>query len=70
MSNGKNLYIFRDSFGSAMAPLLVGGYEEVYLIDLRYVKSDYLDSFVTLDEGNDILFLYSTHIINQSDLIQ
>lgn len=66
----KKLYLFRDSFGSSIAPLLIGGYSEVYLIDLRYVPSQYLDNFISFEEGNDMLFLYSYHILNESNLLR
>ena len=70
MTNGKKLYLFRDSFSSSLAPLLVGGYSEIYLIDIRYVMSDYLDLFLSFEEGQDILFLYSTEVLNNSTMLQ
>lgn len=63
--NGRKLIIFRDSFGSSIAPLLAEGYEETVLIDLRYVSSDMLGQFVDF-EGADVLFLYSTMLLNNS----
>ena len=36
--NGKKLLLFRDSFGGSIAPLLAEYYEEVTLVDLRYVS--------------------------------
>jgi len=66
----KKLYLFRDSFGSSLAPLLVHAYAEIVLIDLRYVDSRYLDAFLTFEEGNDVLFLYSTHILNNSEMLR
>lgn len=66
----KTLYLFRDSFGSSLAPLLLAGYSEIVLIDLRYVDSRYLDYFITFEEGSDVLFLYSTHILNNSEMLR
>lgn len=63
--NDKRLVIFRDSFGSSIAPLLAEGYSETVLIDLRYINSDYLPMLVDFD-GADVLFLYSTLILNSS----
>ncbi|HAS74399.1 MAG TPA: hypothetical protein DCS67_09670 [Clostridiales bacterium UBA8960] len=60
---GKELILFRDSFGSAIAPLLLGGYDKITLIDLRYVSSEVLDQFVSF-EDQDVLFLYATSVIN------
>ena len=66
---GKELIIFRDSFGSALAPLLVQGYEKVTLVDIRYLQIDVLDRFMEF-KGQDVLFLYSTLILNNSSTIK
>jgi len=61
----KELILFRDSFGSSIAPLLLQGYSKITLIDLRYIYYDILDDFI--DFGNqDVLFLYNTQILNNS----
>lgn len=65
----KELIIFRDSFGSSMAPLLLYEYSKITLVDLRYVNSSYLDNFLDF-ENQDILFLYSTLLINNSYTIR
>ena len=62
---GKRLIIFRDSFGSSIAPLFTKGYAEIILIDLRYISSDMLGQFVDF-ENADVLFLYSTMLLNNS----
>lgn len=59
----KELIIFRDSFGSSIAPLLAEGYKSVYLVDIRYVAPDYLESFLDFS-GKDVLYLYSALILN------
>lgn len=59
----KELVIFRDSFGSALAPLLVSDYGKVTLVDIRYISPDQLGHFLTFDD-QDVLFLYSTLILN------
>ncbi len=66
---GKELIIFRDSFGSAIAPLLVQGYETVTLVDIRYLASGLLERFVDF-HGQDVLFLYSTLVLNNSTQLQ
>lgn len=55
----KELVLFRDSFGSSIAPLLVHGYRKVTLVDLRYVRPEVLGSLLTFTD-QDVLFLYST----------
>ncbi len=64
-STHRELIVFRDSFGSAMVPLLVSDYAEVTLIDIRYVSSDFLGQIVDF-HGQDVLFLYSTTVLNNS----
>ena len=65
----RELLVFRDSFGSSMVPLLVKDYAKVTLIDTRYVPADYLDQFLTF-EGQDVLFLYSPMVLNQSAMLK
>jgi hypothetical protein len=64
-ANGKKLILFRDSFGSSLAPLLVSGYESITLVDIRYVQSIALKEYVDFS-GADVLFLYSTLLLNNS----
>lgn len=62
---GKELLLFRDSFGSSIAPLLLENYEKITLIDLRYISSTILDKFIDF-ENQDVLFLYSSLVLNQN----
>jgi hypothetical protein len=63
--NGKRLIIFRDSFASSLAPLMISGYEEIVLVDLRYISSDLLGEYIDFNNA-DVLFLYSTMLLNSS----
>ena len=65
----RELIIFRDSFGSAMAPLLLQDYAKVTLVDIRYIQLDMLDRFLEF-HGQDVLFLYSTLVLNNSQTIK
>ncbi len=65
----KELIVFRDSFGSSMVPLLAADYSKVTLVDTRYISSDLLDQFIDF-HGQDVLFLYSTLILNSSSAIK
>lgn len=60
---GKELVIFRDSYGSSLAPLLVQDYSRVTLVDIRYISSDQVGNYVNF-QNQDVLFLYSTLILN------
>ena len=68
-NNNKELVIFRDSFGSSITPLLIKYYSKITVIDNRYINSD---NFLKLIEFNnqDVLFLYSTLIINTSNTLK
>lgn len=61
----KELLLFRDSFGSSLAPLLVENYKKIILIDLRYISSSILENFIDFDK-QDVLFLYSSVVLNQN----
>ena len=61
----KELVIFRDSFGSSVAPLLLEGYAKVTLVDIRYLMSNFVGSLIDFDD-QDVLFLYSVPVLNNS----
>ncbi len=63
----KELIIFRDSFGSSIAPLFIENYKKITLVDLRYMSSELLGDYITF-ENQDIIFLYSTVVLNQNIL--
>lgn len=65
----KTLYLFRDSYASALAPLLASGYRNIYLIDLRYIHYSLLSQYITWEAGADLLFLYSAQILNNPDIL-
>ena len=64
-STQKELIIFRDSFASALAPLLLQDYKTVTLVDTRYISPHLLGEYLTF-HGHDVLFAYSTLILNNS----
>lgn len=59
------LVVFRDSFGSSIAPLLCLGYRTVTLVDIRYVEPELLPRFLRFTD-QDVLFLYSATLLNNS----
>ena len=62
---GRELIVFRDSFGSSVVPLLVADYAKITLVDIRYIQPDMLGQFLEF-HGQDVLFLYSTLVLNNS----
>ena len=68
-TTGRELIVFRDSFGSSMVPLLVQDYAMVTVVDLRYLPSTVLDKHVDF-HGQDVLFLFSTLILNTGSALK
>lgn len=66
---GKELILFRDSFGSSLAPLLMEYYDKITLVDIRYLPSGRLDKYIEFT-NQDVLFLYSTLVLNHSDTLR
>lgn len=64
----KRLILFRDSFGASLAPLLLSGYSQITLVDIRYIHPNLLGRFVDFT-GCDVLFLYSTLVLNHSETL-
>ncbi len=60
-----SLVLFRDSYGSAMAPLLASAYKTVYVVDLRYAHPEVLGRYIRFD-GQDVLFMFSETLLNNS----
>ena len=58
----KELILFRDSFGSSKAPILIENYGKITLIDFRYIEQ-----YIKF-ENQDILFLYSVPVLNSGIL--
>ena len=68
-TSGRGLILVRDSYGSSLAPLLLDNYSRITIIDLRYITQELLAEFVTF-EDQDVLIMYSTTIVNNSDIIR
>lgn len=63
-ATNKQLVVFRDSFGSSMVPLLIAEYAEIIVVDIRYVAPSVLPKLVRFRGNCDVLFLYSTSVLN------
>lgn len=66
----RELILFRDSFGSSIAPLLLSGYSKITLVDLRYISTDLLGNLIDFSSNQDVLFLYNTQVINNSYMLK
>jgi len=61
----RELVIIRDSFASSITPLLIPYYSKITVIDNRYINSKNFLNYIEFKD-QDILFMYSTLIINNS----
>ena len=68
----RKLILFRDSFGSSIAPLFAEEYKEIVLIDIRYINYTILENYIDFDKYKeaDVLFLYSSRVINKSGIFR
>ncbi len=67
-SEGKSLFVIKDSYANCLIPFLTEHYETIYVLDLRYYKGSLFSMLETYDtEGNmDILVLYNViHFIEE-----
>lgn len=65
----KELIVFRDSFASSLVPLLTEGYYKITLIDIRYMRSKDIEKYIELKD-QDVLYLYSTLVLNNSSTLK
>lgn len=65
----KQLILFRDSFGSSLAPYLTSSYQSIYLVDIRYLHPNLLGQLIDFSDS-DVLFLYSSLILNNSTTLK
>ena len=65
----RELVIFRDSFTSSLAPLLVESYSKITLIDLRYIANIFItDEMVQFKENQDVLILNCIDVLNSGSI--
>ncbi|MEG1017798.1 MAG: DHHW family protein, partial [Oscillospiraceae bacterium] len=55
---GKKLLVFKDSYFHCLAPMLLEHYDEITLVDLRYLSAG-LGDIVNPTEYDEVLYLYS-----------
>lgn len=65
----KELIVFKDSFGSSLVPLLVQGYSKITLLDTRYISTKMIGQYVDFTD-KDVLFIYNTVVINNSETMK
>ena len=69
VTDDSKLILFRDPFASSVIPLLTPYYNKIIVVDLRYIDFNYAKDKLDF-KNSDVLFLYSTLIINSSDILK
>jgi len=67
--NGKELIVFRDSYGSSIIPFFIEAYEEIIVVDIRYIASSLLREYIEFND-QDVLFLYSALVLGNSSILK
>ena len=60
-TNGRTLFLIKDSYANCMIPLLAFHYEKIYVVDLRYMNGKlfpFMESYEP-ESGMDVLVLYN-----------
>ena len=67
--NGKKLLIFKDSYAHCYAQFLIPHYEEIALVDLRYINGSY-EKYLESSDYDQTLFLYNVSTFTTDNSIQ
>lgn len=67
---GDELYIIRDSFSSALTPLIIESCSKIVLIDPRYIATENIMKYLNPAENAKVLFIFSTSILNKGYLFK
>ena len=65
IKNGEKILIIKDSYGNAFSPFLSAHYEDVYIVDYRYLKSN-IKNIIKKYSINNIIFAHNVFVINSS----
>ncbi len=65
----RELILFRDSFGSSLAPLMVENYKKISLVDIRYISTKSAAKYLNFDQ-TDVLFMYSSRLYNNGGILR
>ncbi len=60
LKTGRKLFIIKDSYGDALAPLFMSSFDEIYIADLRYMEVNALN-FIKEHGITDVLFGISSN---------
>jgi len=78
-STDRELVVFRDSFGASLCPLLAEAYAKITVLDIRYAPLRMINGYrdengrpiaADFKSADDVLFLYSTLVLNNSNTLR
>ncbi len=69
VQNGQKLLIFKDSYAHEMVQFLCQHYEEITLLDMRYINQSFTE-LVNLDDYTQTLFLYNVGSFTQDNSLK
>ncbi len=71
VENERRLLIVKDSYGNATVPFFTGSFEQIYVVDMRYLQRN-LISFINDMEITDVLFTMSAYSLvgSQADNLE
>lgn len=68
--NGRTLVILKDSFANCFVPYLLGDYEHIVMVDLRYYKGS-VSELVEKESADEVLVLYEmTNLLTDRGIIK
>ena len=73
VKNGKSVMLIKESFGNAFAPFLVENYENVYIVDYRYIKNvdkRSLTQMVDKYKIDDVLFVNNVSAVRNENAVK
>jgi hypothetical protein len=65
VKNGQKILIIKDSYGNAFTPFLCAHYEEVFVVDYRYLKYN-IKSIMKKYGINNLIFAHNLFVLNSS----
>ena len=63
VKNGRKALVVKESFGNAFAPFLLSHYEQVHIVDLRYLEKNLVD-YVKNNGIQDVIFINNIFAAN------
>lgn len=57
--NGKSLVLIKDSFANCMVPYLTSNYENIVMLDLRYLNSSVFDTLNEMEQIDSVVVLFN-----------